>query len=139
MTRIFYVITVNGVLLDPSQQTVYPTAIQLQTFIEAVPMNFNYNYQLCGAKLSSSVSVNFLNSPAIQNTPVPLVLDRYILQTTNPVYSNFISAIQNSLILINPVFSQYSINIIISSNMSAQFGIYSNNIGVNSAVTLNQV
>ena len=139
MTRIFYVITVNGVLQDPNQQTTYPTATQLQTFIGAVPMNFNRNYQLCAAKLSSSESVNFVNSSAIQNTPVPLVLDRHILQTTNPVYPNFISAIQDALVLTNPVFSQYSIKILLSSKLNAQFGIYSNNVGVNSSFTPNQV
>ena len=139
ITQIYYVITVNGVLLNPSVETVYPTAAQLQQFIQNVPANINYNYLLCGAKLSSTSNVNFVNTLAVQYQSVPLVLDQYILEIINPNYNNFVTAIQNSLIILNPVFSQYSINVTISSNPTSSLGIYSSNIGTSSNINVNQV
>ncbi len=139
ITQIYYVITVNGVLLNPTVETVYPTAAQLQQFIQNVPANINYNYLLCEAKLSSTSNVNFVNTLAVQYQSVPLVLDQYILEIINPNYNNFVTAIQNSLIILNPVFSQYSINVTISSNPTSSLGIYSSNIGTSSNINANQV
>jgi len=133
------VINVNGVLLNPAVETVFPSAAKFQEFIQSIPANINQNYLLCGAKLSSTSSVSLLNTNAVQYQSVPLVLDQYILETVNPNYNNFIQAIQDALIILNPVFATYSVNITISSNLASNLGIYYSNLGTSSNINANQV
>lgn len=139
VTRIYYVIAVNGVLLDPLTQTVYPTGPILQKYIETIPINYNDNYQLCAAKLKDSVFVSYLTSQAIANKPVPLVINQYILESTFSGYNDFLTALQNSLVLSNPVFGQYSLNIQITPNIMSRIGLVNANIGATTQFSQDQL
>lgn len=139
VTRVSYVILVNGVLLEPLQQIAFPSGAQLQKYIESVPKNYNENFLLCGAKSSGTSTISFLSSPAIQSKQVPLILNQFILEITNPFYNDFLSAIQTSLIIVNPVFKQYSFTISVSSVLTSKLGIDNNNIGVYSNISSDQM
>ena len=59
------------------------------------------NYLLCGLMNNSYVS-----TPAIATKSFPLVLNQYLMESSNPLRINLQAAIINSLISINPIFSQ---------------------------------
>ena len=139
MTRIFYVILVNGALLDPTKETKYPSGPQLQKYINTIPFNFNDNYQLCAAKLKDSIFVSYIQSDGIRNKPVPLVINQYILESTYSGYSDFLNALQSTLVLSNPVFGQYSLSIQITPNLMSRMGIISSTIDTTSSFTQDQL
>lgn len=113
-----YVVTVNDVIVDPSQPNSAPTTEIIKANIEKLQKDYYQNYILCGVKVDSTTTYSYVSTDFVQNSGFPLALNKYVMANNNPLKNNVMTALRNAIITASPSLRQAQFNIVLSNQYS---------------------
>ncbi|CAF0782126.1 unnamed protein product [Brachionus calyciflorus] len=96
LTRVFYSVMVNDMLIDPSQSSNTPTSDIMRKNIEKIKKNFYSNYLLCGILIDSKTNESFIQSKEIQSQNFPLAVNNFEISSSIFTRSIIENAIKNA-------------------------------------------
>jgi hypothetical protein len=102
VTRINYVVVVNGVTLDPALQNYAPGVDVLRASIQKLRKNLYQWYLLCGALVDTRDVFSFLMEALTTYAPFPLPLSTYVTNQMDPGRQAVLSSIQAAVVASNP-------------------------------------
>jgi hypothetical protein len=94
ITRLYYVIRVNKVLISPAELNSAPIPDIMKLYIEGLSKNFNEKFILCGMMIDINKNVSFLSN---------IKQDFYIVTNINPKFdslaqSNIIKSVKQAML-----------------------------------------
>jgi hypothetical protein len=102
ITRIYYVVSVNNVTLDPSQNNYAPSIEIIKSTIQKIHKNLYQKFLLCGALVDSTHIYSYIIEALTIYAPFPLPLSDYVTDQLDSTRQVILSLLQRAIVATNP-------------------------------------